>query len=303
MIADYKDFLERAAPRPRAYAAMDHDAAVWLSLRRLRTLGVSALDSGALFLTNDYWFHRWDKSTKVHNASPGAIVLPTQLLQTLRPFVPATDDFSRRFGETFALPEFRTAQTGYKTTAAKVLSFLAVYRDLPEETALALLKDYQLHARLRNISDESPEFQQAIELEIVRLNQILLEEKVAIEGQVVEERATVNQLTEERTLAVQAARTEKGRAEAAEDALRRLRLAIRVGAAVALFIAGVVLLAFGPDFVRIPWPPGHIHRQGLTLAAVVAIGGTCLAMAAPNRRNEFLFAAVIGGVLVIAQIL
>src|SRR5204862_7169545 len=85
LIAQYDDFVKHERPaRPKPYQALDHDIVLWLALSRLRTNKRSVLDSGALFLTNDYLLYRFAwRHLRGHDEISG-VVIPLQLLQILR---------------------------------------------------------------------------------------------------------------------------------------------------------------------------------------------------------------------------
>lgn len=214
LIADYAAFIRDERPaRPKPYEAIDHDIVLWLAVSRLRQNRRSVLGSGALFLTNDFLLNRYAWR---HLRMPGEIsgvVVPLQLLQILRPFVPTTDDLDRRFVENFSIPEFRTVQSNYSQVAANVLSFLAMYADVPEETAVRILTDNVLKSRLRKVSEDSPEFKELIDSAILDANRELLEEREALAAEVDNLRGENVSIKKEADSAI---RAEASRRQAAE---------------------------------------------------------------------------------------
>src|SRR5712671_6764903 len=95
--------------------------------------------------------------------------MPSQLLQLLRPFVPRTPDFDKKFAEVFALPQFRTGSSDFSQITHRVLGFLATVKDLSEETAAAILADELLLRRLKGVENDR-EIQAAIESEVLKKN-------------------------------------------------------------------------------------------------------------------------------------
>jgi hypothetical protein len=190
LIAEYAHYVDQWRPgKPKPYDALDHDICVWLTLQTKRTGAASALDTGALLLSNDVLFRNFDWRV-LRDGSVGSVVLPGQLLQVLRPFVAATDDFDRRFVEAFAAPEFRTAQSDYEETNAKVLSYLTTYKDVPEKTAVRILTNEMLIHRLQGAEEGSEEFKELIDSALVQDNAALLEEREALHNQLERERLT-----------------------------------------------------------------------------------------------------------------
>jgi hypothetical protein len=175
LLARYREFIE-GRRRPKPDAAYNHDMTVWLDAHDLRRSGDSVLESGVLFLTCDYHLYAFDRELHNRHHKVGMIVLPNHFLQMLRPFVPATDDFDRRFVETFAIPEFRTIGSDYSETVSKVLSYLAVLSDVSEETATRILADRLLIENLKGVDENSAEFRSSIESALAADNERLLEE-------------------------------------------------------------------------------------------------------------------------------
>jgi hypothetical protein len=193
LVAEYDDFKKRVRPdRLRHYEALDHDVSVWISVQRLRTPGRSTLQSGAAFLSADHLLYRFDWEAKRQGGS-GSVVLPSQLLALLRPFVAMNPDFDRRFVQTFAIPEFRTSSTNYARTAARVLSYLASLQDLSQPTAVAILKDEILMTRVQKIRDESPDFKHEVDSAIVAANGRLQAENERLKAQSERLSATIAQ--------------------------------------------------------------------------------------------------------------
>lgn len=219
-IAEYMHFVETKRPgKPKPYEALDHDIVVWISLQRQRKRTQSALDAGALFLTNDVLFRNFDWKY-LRDGNVGSVVLPGQLLQVLRPFVKATDDFDKRFVEAFVAPEFRAAQTDYEDTASQVLSYLTTFKDVPAETAVRILTNEMLLARLRQTEQGSEEFKELIESALIEDNAALLEEREALNAQIEEERiktqtqlAAASALVRDSQTAIEEARSDAARRE------------------------------------------------------------------------------------------
>jgi hypothetical protein len=178
-----------AQRRERAYEVADHDITVWLSVQNRRKRGSSALDVGAVFLSTDVLFARYDSTKLRQSDEVPTVVLPAQLLQVLRPFATSSDDFDRRFIEAFAIPELRSAHSDYGDTRFQALSFLTTYKDVPEETAVSILTNDLLMHRLRSTEEGSEEFAELIENAVFTSNQELREEKDLWEARAAQERA------------------------------------------------------------------------------------------------------------------
>lgn len=134
------------------------------------------LDSGAFFLSADYQFYIFDWR-RLRKGKVGTVVLPNQVLQLLRPFIPRSEDFDRRFVETFAIPEVRGLSAGSAAAATKVLGYLNTYRDLDEGTAVRMLTNEVLLGDLKEVEEGSQKFQEMIESALAKDNALLIEER------------------------------------------------------------------------------------------------------------------------------
>jgi hypothetical protein len=101
--------------------------------------------------------------------------------QVLRPFVPAGPQFDQSFAETFAIPEFRTLEDGAARDHAvrKALYTLADFKDISEATATRVLSNNLLFEQLRTATDDK-HVQEQVELAVARDNELLIEEKNAL---------------------------------------------------------------------------------------------------------------------------
>jgi hypothetical protein len=187
LILEYQEFLvSRNNPKP--YEALAHDIKLLDTVRRMRSNAKSSLEAGALLITCDYLFYKFDWENSRKSGGKACTVLPNMFWQVLRPYVPTDFDFDRSFAETFAIPEFRTISSGAAKACSKMLSLLAAYKDIPEETAARLLSNDLLIDQLRTAQDDK-QFQEYVESAIAKDNALLLEEKAALVKQLEKERA------------------------------------------------------------------------------------------------------------------
>jgi hypothetical protein len=188
LINHYGEFLTANRPDgPKGYNVLDHDMEVWLSIDALRHEADTALDTGALLLTNDTWLYRFDWRELRHGGA-GAVVLPAQLMAVLRPFASSRTDFDTRFLASLAVPEFGSASVDFSDTTQRVLSYLATFRDLPSETAARVLRNEMMMSRLQNVSEDSDEFHEQIESAVILENTRLVEESGSLQLELVDTR-------------------------------------------------------------------------------------------------------------------
>jgi len=183
-VARYLEYT-RQKNREKPYPVLNHDIMVWQAAKSLRKAGASALDAGAFFLTADYLLYTFDWNVLRDKRALGTTILPNQFLQILRPFVPATDDFNRRFVETFAVPEFRTIGPDYSSARSLVIDYLNTYSDIPETVAVRILADELL---LKQIESEESKTQELVHSAINLHFSDLLEERDAL-GEMVKKNA------------------------------------------------------------------------------------------------------------------
>ena len=188
--------------------------AVWMATQELRGSSDSILEAGSLFLTCDYHLYVFDQRVLRKEHQLGSVVMPNHFLQMLRPLAPSTDDFDRRFVETFAIPEFRTIGSDYAATVSKVLSYLASFSNIREETAVRILADELLIERLKGVDEGSDEFKDSIESALAKENEELLEEVALWKSEAEQarrerEEALAEIETKERELAAKAAELDR----------------------------------------------------------------------------------------------
>lgn len=186
LVSQYKEFLsDRGRGKPER--SVEHDMTVLSTVRKLRSDVKSSIEAGALLITCDYLLYRFDWETSREENRLACVVIPNLFWQILRPFVPSDLDFDRSFAETFALPEFRTIGSGASEACSKLLCLLAVYKDIPEETAARLLSNDLLIDGLCKIEDDK-EMQEYVESAMAADNAMLIEEKAALAKQLEIER-------------------------------------------------------------------------------------------------------------------
>jgi hypothetical protein len=336
VIAEYEDFVRTARPeRPKPYEALDHDMVVLMRVDRLRNSRTSVLDAGALFLTNDYILHRFVWRVLRSHGEIGAAVLPRQLLQILRPFVPSTDDFDRRFAEAFAIPEFRALQGNYGPVASNVLSYLATFRDLPEETALQILGDTILQNRLRGLPGDSPAFSEAVDTAISVQNRQLVEERNELRASLAESTqaaaGAAERLTQERQelqdrirqleSGLKSRESELERAKGTEQQLsgelasareheqallqsakardRRTRAILLTAA----MVVGGIAIWILPMVGLLPWLSEHPRRLGLQIAFSTLWAAAVWAVIERRNIGVVFTVVILGGLLTVAQLI
>jgi hypothetical protein len=238
----------------------------------------------------------------------------------LRPFVASTDDFDRRFVETFALPEMRAVPVDYSPVTSTVLAYLNALSDMNENAALHILANELLFDELRGVDPHSAKFRETIDKAIAKDNIVLLDERdVAVRRARESERERDNALTERQAAREAALQTEREsaaamaaaeertklaelqadearrRAEELEDQVRRAQVAqaaldtskTRLWWAMwcVIFIAGTAAILLVPSrMVHWQWLDQHPNRLGLYGGALAAWAGVCWAFADERHR-------------------
>jgi hypothetical protein len=184
--AEYRTFLE-AHEKDKPYEAIQHDMALLETVHSLRSSARNTLEAGALLVTCDYYLYRFDWENSRAEGKLACTVLPNLLWQILRPYITDSLQFDKAFAETFALPEFAAFGGGAARAASKMLSILAGYQQLPEETATKMLSNDLLIAQLQTKTTEH-DFVDAVESALAAQNYALNEEKAALHQQLQQEK-------------------------------------------------------------------------------------------------------------------
>lgn len=336
-IAEYSHFIE-SRRRAKSAAAYDHDVSVWLATEMIRGSRDSILETGVLLLTCDYHLYAFDQMVSQKERRVGGVVLPNHFIQMLRLFIPSTDDFDQRFVETFAIPEFRTIGSDYSLTVSKVLSYLALYSDVSEETAVRILANQLLIEKLKGVDENSEEFKDSIESALMKENEQLLEEVAQYKTIAEQEKAESQQVREQLLEKERQVETSRQQLEISqrqleemklaeeqseylvqknerelEDQLEKARLESKYQRKITArwrFVFGVLFCAVCsagvlviPKIVGWNWLNSHPNRLGLYacgLTLCVAISG---AIAIPKYWKWFLGVLALGIVFVLVQIL
>ncbi len=195
LINQYKEYLA-SRRREKPYEAIDHDMTVLDCVRHQRSKAMSSLDAKALMITCDTVLSKFDWQELRSDKEMACTVLPNQFLQLLRPFVPSSPEFDRSFAESFAIAEFRSISLSAEA-CSKLLSLLASYKDVKEETVSALLANDLLLENLKKSKDDK-QFKLLVDAALVAENATLLEEVVSLKDQTEKERLSRSELEEER---------------------------------------------------------------------------------------------------------
>jgi hypothetical protein len=231
LISTYTRFLQERWPnhRQKPFSTIKHDIVVWRAAKALRHTGSTGLDVGALLLSADQRLFAFDWGILSEGKGLGVVVLPSQLLQLLRPFVPRTPDFDKKFAAVFALPEFRSAHSDFFQVTRRVLQFLASVQDLSEETASSILADELLLSRLRD-TESDEELKTVIESEVLTKNAALIKQHSETVSQLELTRSEADQkqvllLEKEKDLREKEALSSEQAAELEQERLERLKQA------------------------------------------------------------------------------
>ena len=318
MIAEYRAFIEDRYPyKDKSYEAIDHDMRVLLTVRGLQQTTGSILTTGAFFLTADNSLFAYDTAQSQPQRTFGSVILPNQLIQLLRPFIPATDNFNMRFVETFALPEFRVLGVDYTSTRSKVLSYVNTYKDINEETAVRIVANDLLIQHLQNVNDE--EYPDYIEKAIVEENKKLQDELAKAQSEATNAQIKATEVSETSLKAIQEERQKRIQAESEaaqvidshkqevtqlqtaydSEKVRARRLAFTLRLILGLLFAtatismGIIL----PTYLSWDWMISHPRRIAISTSyVVIMLGLTWVIVDADKNRRKFALGTVVFGV-------
>ena len=322
-IAEYQAFIE-SRRQPKQYSTYDHDMTVWLAVQSLRGATDSIIDCRALFLTCDYHLYVFDEKMCDRKHHVGSVVMPNHLLQMLRPFAPATDDFNRRFVETFSIPEFRIIGSGYSATTSKVLSYLATFSSVPEEIAARILADELLIGKLNGLDNKSEEFKSAVDDAVMQQNEKLTQEleiwrsKAETGDENLQD--TENELENLRKQYDQHRKTTETEIANLKDQMQCLaqsdqnqHAAItdmekqvvkwRAISAVSVGGIGLTITILVPIVIQWPWLEAHPYTLSIRFCAALMALAIAWAIGDPKHRRWSLGGLGIGAILVLAQVL
>lgn len=184
---EYEEFLKEHGREDKVYETINHDVTVLDAVRQRRSDASSTLEAGALLVSCDYLLYKFDWQTSRRNDKMACVVLPNIFWQILRPFVPSDCDFARSFAQTFAIPEFRAIDSKGSKACSKMLSILASYKNVPEETAFKMLSNDLLLDKLKTTTDDK-QFVECVKASFIEENKNLIEEKASIAKQLEKEK-------------------------------------------------------------------------------------------------------------------
>ncbi len=330
--ADLEDAYRRyfaQVGRTKFPEAVQHDMAVLEAVRSLRTPNRAALESGAMLLTCDHHLFRFDSISSRQSRDFGCTMLPSVFWQVLRPFVADASDYDKAFAESFGIPEFSLTRGNASKAATRMLSILASYKDIPEETAAAMLSSSMVLSQIeRAESDE--DFYRIIDSELARQNTSLIEELAEVEKQKQIEQESATQRAKELaqakgiiadkeaelanlekelaerddvasikrkqlSAAAEARQVAEDQASSQQTAIDSSRRQIRnlrrgVGLSVGLLLSLVFYLLINMVGVW-PWLQNHYHSVGIQASAIILLILAALGIAEPNRRLRLLWFA------------
>jgi hypothetical protein len=343
LIAEYEDFFSTYRMKwVKKYEAVDHDMAVWQTVKRLSKKSSLAFGAGAYFITSDYYLYKFDWHHLRERGSLGAVVMVNQFLQLLRPFIPSDSELDESFIQTFAIPEFRTMVRNYSSTAVKALSYLNAFGDVSERTAVKILTDEVLSQQLRSVEDNSAEFNLLIDSAIARDNQLLQEQAEVLKAgtqaardevrlkeealrRVESEKAAAHNAVKEaqrradeiEKRAVEAeSKIEAVRAKAVETAnyhgqsiarlqnqLDRYMLIGRIVSGSLFAVASILLVLLIPKFIVWRWLEEHPNKLGLYACTIAFLCGVGWIIADAKRRKYALVSLLLPALFVLFQII
>jgi hypothetical protein len=282
LITDYTEYLGPRAKK-KTYGMIAHDMVLLDFVRQLRSGAKSTLEAEALLITCDYNLYSFDwKTSKAQGAMP-CTVLPNLFWQILRPFITSDDNFSKAFAETFAIPEFRTINSGSAQACSKMISILSGYKNFPEETAVRMLSNDILIDQLRKAESDAV-FQSFVEDGIVAENEQLVGENLLLNkkyeiGQAekieaIEElekttkaaQENANELQAEKNRRLNAEETSKAEKSKRQEVERKLNHTVSIGKAIALGITLVVVFEALSNLLPWTWLVTHDNSFGLQAA-------------------------------------
>jgi hypothetical protein len=224
LLHDFDEYLA-SIDKEKTYEAKQHDVRMLWLVRGKRSNAKSPLEAGTLFLTCDNRLYNFDVHNSRRRRTLPAAILPNVLLQILRPFIKATDDFDSLFAKTFSLPEFRSYSKKSSLALQKMAQILSAVDGLPEGVAEQTLMDDIL---VRDVSHAKD----AVEI-VAKMDAAIVVRLGGVEAELQITRAALDRLRvdaefQARQAAEEAARGERAREGVASElvAERNRRLSI-----------------------------------------------------------------------------
>ncbi len=150
------------------------------------------------FLTEDHFLPIYERKVFRSRGEPFLVIMPHQLMQIIRWFVPRVDDFEDAFIKLLSIPLMRGQQLIPANAANIMLAKLSQYKNLTPEIAGRMVTDARIVAKIRRVrTDDDKELEQIIELEALKTLEQQLAEKKKISQQLSKKASETTRLQKE----------------------------------------------------------------------------------------------------------
>jgi hypothetical protein len=188
-VARFKEFIEENRKfGSKTYQSYSHDMTLLSEVKKRYKHSKTIFESGSIILTKDFNLYLFARREFSGKGSVAPIAMPALFLQLISALSSDAREVKRGLVEAFAMPEFRALRSDYKRIKQKALSYLTMYSELSEETAIKILANEIVLRKLKKVEDDELKFQEEIESALVDENNRLAQEAMRLEDELCQER-------------------------------------------------------------------------------------------------------------------
>ncbi len=276
----------------------EHDAFHRLLILRLRGKSPpkTFIDTKVWFLTCDTLLPKYDRMARKNPDEIPFCILANQWIQTMRPFLPRTQDFDETFVDLFTSPYLRTYGHLSSNIAQKILGRISQFAEHSPELAVKVLMNVHLTKKLSHTEEEG-KIIELIDSATAKAAEEFREERDEIEKQLEETKKEKAQLELE-------AKVKGASDNLALDALRkeidkernaRLKLEEKRKWVPAYFI----WIGIGVATIFVPWRDLYSWVKLLVIGTVILGGVGALSFPLGKSRTW----KILGGIAIFCSIL
>lgn len=170
-ISEYSDILTEHRWKEKSPNTLRHDIVLWYTIKALRNYPSTIFDAKALILTNDFTLNTFDRRESKKDDSLPNVVLSSQMMQIIRPFIKPNEGFDRQLLKLFAMPEFRSLDVDYKGITSIIVNYINSPIELDEDVYARILGDKFLRRKIEEANENQEVIKKSIDEVFMKVNE------------------------------------------------------------------------------------------------------------------------------------